>query len=98
MHPVGPGPRRCIRRHFIPGVLEAGASGYLLKDAAFEELSGAIKAILKDQIYLSRPTAGVLVNRFIARAERNRNPSAAASRTVSNRFPSSLPRESRLRK
>jgi DNA-binding NarL/FixJ family response regulator len=53
---------------FILGVLEAGASGYLLKDAAFEELSGAIKAILKGQIYLSPSIAGVVVNQAFARS------------------------------
>jgi DNA-binding NarL/FixJ family response regulator len=53
---------------FILGVLEAGASGYLLKDAAFEELSGAIKAVLKGQIYLSPSIAGLVVSQFIGRA------------------------------
>ncbi len=50
---------------FVLGVLEAGASGYLLKDAAFEELSGAIKAVLKGQIYLSPAIAGVVVKQSI---------------------------------
>jgi DNA-binding NarL/FixJ family response regulator len=54
---------------FVLGVLEAGASGYLLKDAAFEELSGAIQAVLKGQIYLSPAIAGVVVSRLIERAE-----------------------------
>jgi DNA-binding NarL/FixJ family response regulator len=30
-------------RHFVIGMLEAGASGYLLKDCAFEELINAIR-------------------------------------------------------
>ena len=51
--------------HFVLGILEAGASGYLLKDAAFEELSVAIKAILKDQIYLSPAIAGVVVRQSL---------------------------------
>ena len=50
---------------FVLGVLEAGASGYLLKDAAFEELSTAIKAVLKGQIYLSPSIAGVVVRQSI---------------------------------
>lgn len=50
---------------FVLGILEAGASGYLLKDAAFEELSVAIKAILKDQIYLSPAIAGVVVRQSL---------------------------------
>ncbi len=61
---------------FVLGVLDAGASGYLLKDAAFEELSGAIKAVLKGQIYLSPSIAGVVVRQSIERRgskERSKN-------------------------
>ena len=52
---------------FVLGILEAGASGYLLKDAAFEELSVAIKAVLKGQIYLSPAIAGVVVGQSLGR-------------------------------
>jgi DNA-binding NarL/FixJ family response regulator len=51
----------------VLGILEAGASGYLLKDSAFEELAGAIKAILKDQIYLSPAIAGVVLSQSLSR-------------------------------
>jgi DNA-binding NarL/FixJ family response regulator len=34
-------------------MIEAGASGYLLKDCAFEELVRAIQAVVYDQAYLS---------------------------------------------
>ena len=50
---------------FVLGILEAGASGYLLKDSAFEELSVAINAILKNQIYLSPAIAGVVVQQSL---------------------------------
>ena len=50
---------------FVLGILEAGASGYLLKDSAFEELSVAINAILKNQIYLSPAIAGVVVRQSL---------------------------------
>lgn len=50
---------------FVLGVLEAGASGYLLKDAAFEELSNAIQAVLKGQIYLSPAITGVVLRQSI---------------------------------
>ena len=52
---------------FVLGILEAGASGYLLKDAAFEELAVAIKAILKDQIYLSPAITGVVLSQSLSR-------------------------------
>lgn len=38
---------------YVSAMLEAGASGYVLKDAAFEELTLAIKAISEDRQYLS---------------------------------------------
>ncbi len=50
---------------FVLGILEAGASGYLLKDAAFEELSVAIKAVQNGQIYLSPAIAGVVVRQSL---------------------------------
>ena len=56
---------------FVMGILEAGASGYLLKDAAFEELSIAIKTISKGQIYLSPAIAGVVVRQSLARPGTN---------------------------
>jgi two-component system, NarL family, response regulator NreC len=52
---------------FVLGILDAGASGYLLKDSAFEELSVAIESLLKDQIYLSPAIAGVVVERSLGR-------------------------------
>lgn len=40
-------------RHFIIGMLSCGASGYLLKDCAFEEVSNAIHAVSSGKTYLS---------------------------------------------
>jgi two-component system response regulator NreC len=37
----------------VVGMLDAGASGYLLKDCAFEELENAIHNVVANQIYLS---------------------------------------------
>jgi DNA-binding NarL/FixJ family response regulator len=39
-------------RRFVSSMLEAGASGYLLKDCAFDQLIDAIHAVLDGQIYL----------------------------------------------
>jgi DNA-binding NarL/FixJ family response regulator len=36
----------------VDGMLKAGASGYLLKDLAFEELVRAIETVADDRIYL----------------------------------------------
>jgi len=40
-------------KQFIVEMLQAGASGYMLKDSAFEELVHAINCVVKGQIYLS---------------------------------------------
>jgi DNA-binding NarL/FixJ family response regulator len=37
----------------VVGMLDAGASGYVLKDCTFEELEKAIRTAMADQIYLS---------------------------------------------
>jgi two-component system, NarL family, response regulator NreC len=55
-------------RRFVTGMLEAGASGYLLKDCAFEELTSAIRAVVRKQAYISPGVAGVLVEDVRRRA------------------------------
>jgi two-component system, NarL family, response regulator NreC len=54
-------------RRFVSGMLEAGASGYLLKDCAFEELVRAIRSVMADQTYLSPTIAGIVVSRYVGR-------------------------------
>lgn len=39
-------------KRFVAEMLKAGASGYLLKDCAFDELINAIHAVLSGKIYL----------------------------------------------
>ncbi len=52
-------------RRFVTQVLRAGASGYLLKDCAFEELARAIRAVLAGQTYLSPGIAGPVVEDYL---------------------------------
>ena len=47
-------------------VLEAGASGYLLKDCAFDELVTAIRTVMANQTYLSPTIAGTVVEGYKA--------------------------------
>jgi DNA-binding NarL/FixJ family response regulator len=51
-------------RRFVLGMLRAGAVGYLLKDAAFQELSFALSAVQADQVYLSPSIASVVVEKI----------------------------------
>jgi DNA-binding NarL/FixJ family response regulator len=51
-------------RRYVARMLKAGASGYILKDSAFEELVLAIETVSKGKIYLSPQIAGTVVNEF----------------------------------
>jgi len=52
-------------RRFITGMLSAGASGYLLKDSALEELIQAIHTVAADQTYLSPAITQIVVKDYI---------------------------------
>ncbi len=52
-------------RRFVMEMLRAGASGYLLKDCAFEELARAIRTVATNQTYLSPGIAGVIVEDYV---------------------------------
>jgi DNA-binding NarL/FixJ family response regulator len=52
-------------KRFVLEMLKAGASGYLLKDCAFEELIGAIRTVRSGQIYLSNRVTGVVVDEYL---------------------------------
>ena len=53
-------------RRFVAAALDAGASGYLLKDNSFEELVGAIRTVRRNQIYLCTRVAGTVVEAYRA--------------------------------
>ena len=46
-------------KRFVSEMLNAGALAYLLKDAAFEELSDALRAVNSNQLYLSAHLEGL---------------------------------------
>jgi DNA-binding NarL/FixJ family response regulator len=48
-------------RRYVMAMLEAGASGYLLKDAAADELLAALDALKRGETYLSPAIAGGVV-------------------------------------
>jgi two-component system, NarL family, response regulator NreC len=55
-------------RRFVLGMLEAGASGYLLKDCAFEELAIAIRQVVTGHIYLSPGIADLVVKGYLEKS------------------------------
>lgn len=51
-------------KQFILEMLNAGASGYLLKDCAFHELTNAIHSVTSNRSYLSPEIADVMIKEF----------------------------------
>ena len=59
-------------RRYISGMLKAGATGYLLKSCAFEELTNAISTVVEGKAYLSPSIADTVVKDYV-------NPSSTPS-------------------
>jgi DNA-binding NarL/FixJ family response regulator len=51
---------------FVLNMLKAGASGYLLKDCALEELVQAIRAVMKGKTYLSPGISDIVIKDFVS--------------------------------
>ncbi len=54
-------------RHFITGMLKAGAKGYLLKDCAGEELIRAIREVLQGRYYISEELSTSVLNDYVSK-------------------------------
>jgi DNA-binding NarL/FixJ family response regulator len=52
-------------RRFVVNMLKAGASGYLLKDCAYEELVRAIRVVLAHKTYLSPGVTDIVVKDYV---------------------------------
>ena len=72
-------------RRFVLGMLEAGASGYLLKDCAFEELASAIAQVSTGNAYLSPKIADVVVKGYLNKTDDTRPGGAGAVLTSRER-------------
>lgn len=58
-------------KRFVSEMLSAGATGYLLKDCAFEEVSTAIRSIMAGQLYISPSITGVVVKDYLLYQDTN---------------------------
>lgn len=67
-------------QRFINEMLRAGASGYLLKDCAFEELSEAIRSVTVNQMYITPRVVDTLVKYHFSQTAK-RQTSALATLT-----------------
>jgi len=52
---------------FVAGMLAAGASGYLIKDCAVEELIQAIRTVVSQKTYLSSAISSIVVKAYVSR-------------------------------
>jgi PAS domain S-box-containing protein len=52
-------------RRFVVNILKAGASGYLLKDCAFEELTRAIRTVQESKTFLSPGLSDIVAQDYI---------------------------------
>lgn len=71
-------------RRFMVETLKNGASGYLLKDSAFDELAFAIKTVMKNQTYLSSQIADLVLKDYINQLNK-KEPSAYSQLTPRER-------------
>ena len=72
-------------RRYVMEMLKAGASGYLLKDSAFEELVRAIRTVLANQTYLSPEIANLVVGDYVRQLQQHNDASAFSVLTVRER-------------
>ena len=52
-------------KRFIAGMLKAGASGYLLKESAFEEMVNAITVVATNHIFISHAIENVVIEDYV---------------------------------
>ena len=52
--------------HIVTRMLEAGASGYILKESARDELATAVRTVAEGKTYLSVAVAGYVVRDYVA--------------------------------
>lgn len=66
-------------RRFVIGMTQAGATGYLLKECAFEELIRAIRAVAGGQAYFCPEIANVIIEEVLEKGRGNEGRSRVLS-------------------
>jgi two-component system response regulator NreC len=59
-------------RRYVLGMIDAGASGYLLKECAFEELVRAINTVMANKKYLSPEISDILIDEYSKKSTKDR--------------------------
>jgi two-component system, NarL family, response regulator NreC len=58
-------------KRYIMEMLKAGASGYLLKDSAFEELAVAIRTALNNKTFLSPQVSEIVIGDYVQKLQKS---------------------------
>ena len=66
-------------KHYINGIFQAGASGYLLKHSAAKELIEAIRMVYANHTYLSKEISDVVVREFSKKLDEVSDPGSSLS-------------------
>jgi DNA-binding NarL/FixJ family response regulator len=72
-------------RQFVSEILRAGACGYVLKEAALDEVATAIRAAAAGRVYLSEGVAHVVVDDYVRRMEHGGDETTGTRRPLSPR-------------
>jgi len=59
-------------RRYVDEVLLAGASGYIVKEAAFSELAAALRAVQEGRVFLSPSIAGAMAQAYVRKLAEER--------------------------
>ena len=68
-------------KRFVEDMLRAGAAGYILKDAAPEQLVEGVRSVLKGERYMSPAVTGLVVSQYINLLSRVQSTGAPAKLT-----------------
>jgi len=76
----------CLSVHadvqFVEAAIDAGASGYLLKECSLEELLRAVRSVAVDQTYLSSGISGSILEVIKAKRSGTRGPALLTNREL----------------
>jgi two-component system response regulator NreC len=59
---------------YVFQILNAGANGYLVKETAFQDLISAIKAVYRDEAFMSPSISKKVINRYTQRVRKANDP------------------------
>jgi two-component system response regulator NreC len=69
-----------VDKRYVLGMLDAGASGYVPKDASFDEVARAIRAVAAGHAYLAPSIAGLVVEGYARRTASTQTTSTLSQR------------------